>query len=418
MIIPRRFQAVTIAQSERERPVESKRVAVYHRKNIMMMGGGEAVCLQTLEALKSEYDVTLLMGGGQGIDFTKLNEHFGANLKEEEINIRFVNPFPLRALRRLLKFVSKSLSLDTEFGNLSQALLDRYVNKIRQDYDLLICTHNETPFVKKTVDYIHFPTHYRDVRAKYYPNLKKRYQGYYFALYDWFVSLVSPGDKDNFEGKTTLVNSNWTREVVKEAFGADSEVLYPPVRTEDFNPSSWGEKGNGFVSIGRIERSKNQLRTIEILEALIEEGYKLHLHIIGSITNSEYAERVKEKAEKHSFIHLEGRIPREELVRLVEDHKFGIHGQDYEHFGIAVAEMVAGGCIPFVPNGGGQVDIVKGNSDLLYEDRKEAVEKISTMLDNPRLQKTTFENLKNRVERFSVKRFREEIKRIVDKKFQ
>jgi glycosyltransferase involved in cell wall biosynthesis len=38
--------------------------------------------------------------------------------------------------------------------------------------------------------------------------------------------------------------------------------------------------------------------------------------------------------------------------------RYGIHGMLDEHFGMAPAELAAAGCIVFVPNDGGQVEIV------------------------------------------------------------
>jgi glycosyltransferase involved in cell wall biosynthesis len=49
---------------------------------------------------------------------------------------------------------------------------------------------------------------------------------------------------------------------------------------------------------------------------------------------------------------------------------------DNEPFGLAVAEMVRGGCIVFVPRNGGPMEIVGEDSRLLYATTEEAVRKI------------------------------------------
>jgi len=51
-----------------------------------------------------------------------------------------------------------------------------------------------------------------------------------------------------------------------------------------------------------------------------------------------------------------------------------------EHFGIAVAELVRAGCITWVPDNGGQIEIVGAQPLLRYRTDDEAVEKICTVL--------------------------------------
>lgn len=51
-----------------------------------------------------------------------------------------------------------------------------------------------------------------------------------------------------------------------------------------------------------------------------------------------------------------------------------------EHFGIGIAESVRAGCLAFVPNGGGQVEIVGKDPDACFESVKDAVFKIERAL--------------------------------------
>lgn len=54
-----------------------------------------------------------------------------------------------------------------------------------------------------------------------------------------------------------------------------------------------------------------------------------------------------------------------------------------EHFGMAVAEYVAGGMIPFLPESGGQVKIVERHDALCYESNSHCVELILELLNSP-----------------------------------
>jgi glycosyltransferase involved in cell wall biosynthesis len=210
----------------------------------------------------------------------------------------------------------------------------------------------------------------------------------------------------------------WTANLVREAYNTEVEVVYPPVRVSDFDANDWMTKEDGFVAIGRIHPSKRQKTIIEILDQLHNEGESHHLHIIGGVGSESYAAEIRELAESRSYVHLEGYLDRDEMVRLVEKHKYGLHGRQYEHFGIAVAELVAGGCIPFIPQGGGQVEIVGSRRELTYETPQEAVEKILYVTRNEKIQRDIRKDLQHQSPDLSADRFKEEIKYVVSSELE
>jgi glycosyltransferase involved in cell wall biosynthesis len=84
-----------------------------------------------------------------------------------------------------------------------------------------------------------------------------------------------------------------------------------------------------------------------------------------------------------------------------------------EHFGIAVAEMTRAGCIVFVHDGGGQVEIVGDEPGLRYRSDFEAVDKICKLLDDDDEQQRLREVLGNRANRFNESSFMTGIQKIV-----
>jgi hypothetical protein len=86
-----------------------------------------------------------------------------------------------------------------------------------------------------------------------------------------------------------------------------------------------------------------------------------------------------------------------------------------EHFGMAVAELVRGGCLVFVPNGGGQVEIVSGNELLLYRTADEAAASILRVMRNPDLQSQLRQVLKSNTQRFSTRQFSLRLQEIIDR---
>jgi hypothetical protein len=107
-------------------------------------------------------------------------------------------------------------------------------------------------------------------------------------------------------------------------------------------------------------------------------------------------------------------VPRSELVRLIASQRYGIHGMDEEHFGMAPAEMVRAGCIVWVRNGGGQVEIVGSDERLLYASVEDAVAKIDNAIADEAQAARLRELLSPQRERFSEAAFVEGFLRIVD----
>ena len=93
-------------------------------------------------------------------------------------------------------------------------------------------------------------------------------------------------------------------------------------------------------------------------------------------------------------------MSREDLLALIPTYRYGIHGMAAEHFGMAPAEMAAAGCIVFVPNDGGQVEIVNRDPRLLYETVDDAVASITRIMRDPVEQQAVREMLLSRARAF------------------
>jgi glycosyltransferase involved in cell wall biosynthesis len=169
------------------------------------------------------------------------------------------------------------------------------------------------------------------------------------------------------------------------------------------------------VYIGRISPEKRIETMIEILRQVRERGHDVHLHVIGPIIDhTPYGRMVRQLCEANStWIKAEGSQSGAAKAQLLAKHRFGINACTRETFGIAVAEMIAAGCITFVPNEGGPVEIV-GNDSLCYQDVDDAVEKIDAVLRNSDWQSELVVSLAGRAERFSTTRFMQEFRSVVE----
>jgi len=149
----------------------------------------------------------------------------------------------------------------------------------------------------------------------------------------------------------------------------------------------------GFVAVGRLHPLKRQHRLIEIIDSLRDAGVDTHLHIVGPVGDDQYAGTLADRAASRPYVHLEGEIPRAKLISLLESHRYGIHGRRFEHFGIAVAEMVASRTVPFVHASGGQQEVVGNIDRLCYADHDDAVEKITGVTTSSTAQRTLLDDL-------------------------
>ena len=208
----------------------------------------------------------------------------------------------------------------------------------------------------------------------------------------------------------TLVNSNWTGSKFKERHGCEAVTLYPPV-PGNFPEVPWEEREDGFVCIGRISPEKELEKLIGIVGKLRPHGKNVHLHIIGTTDNRSYYQKISRLARDNaSWITLNENISRNELTRIVTQHRYGIHGMREEHLGIAVAEMIRGGCIVFAPRGGGQMEVIGNDDRLLYNTADEAALKIEQVMENSHLQNALRSHLAARRELFSAERFCREMR--------
>jgi glycosyltransferase involved in cell wall biosynthesis len=364
-------------------------------------GGGEAVAMNVVEALQDDHEVTVLTLTDP--DLAELNDYFDAAVDPDAVTVEQAG--------YLAPWLNEAFGL--KYYVLQNALLGRYARRYSDEFDLLISTINELGLETDSVQYVHFPFDWTvslDNREHiFHPTVEED------SLYERFATLVAGVNREDIQQNTLLANSDWTANVVADAYGTRPQVLHPPVDTRKFEDRPWREREDGLVTVGRIERSKRITELIEIVAGVRERGHDLHLHVVGPTVDEEYQREVEETAAGREYVHLEGELPREELVERICTHKYGIHGKRYEHFGMAVAELAAGGAIPFVPNDGGQHAIVNDREELLYEDSEDAVEKLSAVAADSSLQRELRGPLGPEPirRRFGRQRFQRQIRRIV-----
>lgn len=366
-------------------------IAVFHPR--LGFGGSEAAALWTVQALKRDYRVTLVAGGR--IDLGALNVFYGTSIQPAECEIlRIRLPWPLAEIQR--------------GAALRGAFFDRGIRVYSDRFDVLISSYNfgsfGRPGIHLLADFSWDETLRRELDAgTRAPRGKRLPRKAYLGLVGAISTRAESGEPRDLG--IVLANSRWSGEILRVRHGIDANVLYPPV-TMCAPAASAERRRRRFVCVGRVAPEKRVESAIQVLRAVRGRGHDISLHIIGDTRENAYGRKIERLCRREGkWIVLEGRQLGETKARLIAESAFGIHACAGEAFGIAVAEMISVGCIPFVPAEGGPAEIAEYNPALVYSTLEEGIDKIDAMLRNPPLERDTRASLLNRARLFSHESF-------------
>jgi glycosyltransferase involved in cell wall biosynthesis len=340
-------------------------------------GGANTVIAWTLQALKDEWDITIICADYP--DFEGVDRHYGTSLSGSEF--RYIRlSLPVRHLEKI----------DPDPFSIQRAAWSmRKCQTISKAYDAVFGGEDEWDFGCPGVQYTHYPYLYRHLEALQRVDGWSRTRRFRAMLTGrirpWLV--ISGIQASRVRRNWMVTNSRWTASEIRGYWGNEPRVVYPPVQWSGKN-RPWNERRMSFVSIGRICPSKRLPELIDILTRVRERGFDVEYDIIGDtdvVAGEAYLKNIRRLVDKSGgWIRLNHSVSRERLQEIVCSARFGIHGMHNEHFGIGVAELIRGGCIVFVHDSGGQVEIVGDHPELRYRDDVDAVEKICAVLaDTP-----------------------------------
>lgn len=369
------------------------RVAVIHPR--LAYGGSETGAMWTLEALKRDYEVTLVSGGA--VDLERLNSYYGTNHRRGE--------FKIHEMRMPLW-----LDRTAKFAGLRGALFTRECRRLTAGFDVITAHYNPidlgVPLIQFVADFSFAPGFQRTLD----PGTTQYWQWWYgdSTLRRVYLSVcdrLAPQRPENWKQNITVANSRWTAGLLEKNFGIiTTRVQFPPVPGR-FPAIPWNLKEDGFVCLGRMVPEKGLDEVIRLLHQVRRHNFKIHLHILGRLDASPSARQIWQLASRHSdWVHCEGLVTGQAKRELMARHRYGINGCRREAFGIAVAELVKAGCITFVPNGGGQTEIV-GHPALTFTDENDAVTKIESVLASRGLQQNLHRHLAGRAQELSTEKF-------------
>lgn len=354
--------------------VTRPRVAIYNLY-WATYGGGEQVSGAIAEALKTRCDVTLLGPEEPHVEATRAR--LGVDLSG-------------CAWRKVVD--------DTEAGEAS-ADFDVFINGTYRSHSV-----NQAPV---GLYYVHFPeppiTSRRQTvdkiarvglgAMKVAPRLPARLAGVQRGLQRRVIDQSWSQSYTKF-----LSNSTYTAGWVKKLWGAESEIVYPPVRTT-VKPST---KVELVTSIGRffdpsLGHSKKQRELLEAFTRMFSSREGLGNWTLSFVGGADGVSRDYALAVRRGAIGLPVTVNLNAPRELVETtlatasiywHGGGfgedaeLHPERFEHFGIAVVEAMAAGAVPVVFAAAGPVEIVRHGVDGFHWKTLEELQSFTRQLMN------------------------------------
>lgn len=331
----------------------------------LRLGGSQLVAAWMASVLSRQADVELVHSG-QGYRLSVLAAAFEVDL--DRVKERVISGVP--------RTFARSLRADLREGR-------RFDRTLTEGYDLFIYSGHGVPpysWATRAMAYCHFPFEASPgLTAQGDPRWADR-----FRLDRWLrVQLYRRRWRWRLSGYCNVLgNSRFTAAWIERLWGVPADVLYPPVRA--VTPAR--QRENVIVSLGRFVGSDRKGAA-----AQIEAFARIRPHLEGDwrlVMMGFCADLPEDRKALDRLRTLATGLPvafvvnaqRQEILRRLAAAKIFWHTAGLEdlasteprymeHFGIATAEAMQLGCVPIVPAGGGQPEIVEhGISGFVCED--------------------------------------------------
>ena len=231
----------------------------------------------------------------------------------------------------------------------------------------------------------------------------------------------------------TLVaaNSAFTAIWIDRLWGVEAQVLYPPV----LSMTQVIDGGSTVLSLGRFfDRSFGHCKKQDVLlDAWLElakasgSSHAWNLRLLGGADGAsrDYVLDLRRRSQD-TTARIEVNVPRSVVEEALRSSSIFWHaggfGEDpdrhpdrFEHFGIAVVEAMAAGCVPIVYAAAGPAEIVRDGIDgFHWRTRRELIERTESLIRDDRLRERMSRAAIERAGEFSGDRFRETFDRLLD----
>lgn len=262
---------------------------------------------------------------------------------------------------------------------------------------------------QRHVAYIHTPV--RFVWDLY--NEKMQERGFLRKrIFNWVSRRIRQWEYVTAQRPDVLVaNSENTRARIQKYYDRDAEVIYPPVETEQYrvhaeeidNPSR-----NYFFTISRLWKEKH---VSEICEAFQNDLPDETLYVAGTGPQSGEMEKYAERNENIQYL---GYVSEERKRELYINAKAFVFNAVDEDFGLTPIEANAAGTPVVTVEEGGVLESQSEETAVFFDDYNP--ESVTDGVERFLAREEEFDRdtLMQNAERFSVQRFKQELKEVVE----
>ena len=222
--------------------------------------------------------------------------------------------------------------------------------------------------------------------------------------------------KRNDFSDAVLANSNSTRkECIKRWNRNDCIVLYPSIKIDEIatyisSPSS--SRDDVCIVLSRLSPEKKIELAIEAFNSKVLKNKQLLIIGYLSRENKNYYQKLCGLSKGNDNIKILPNLRRNDVLTLLSKSKVLFHPMPNEHFGIAIIEAMAAGCLPVVHASGGPLEIVDdGQYGLMYRDSREIPELLTRAFN---LSEHFQEKVKSRALQFDIKHFQEKLITVIN----
>lgn len=347
-------------------PSDKKRILIGHP--YWGRAGAEIAAMWMLQALLQDYQVDIVTRGGWDVE--ELNRVAGTSIQGDAIQVHYP-PF----------------SRWRHAGALWLGCFYRYCRKIAPQYDLCITASRVIDWGVPAVHFLSDVTWNLALQKTFASGEYLARQGFMRSIY-WRLAegIAGKSGRNPQLEDFFIANSRWTASWSGTYCRQELRVISPPVPGSFSNLTSWEQRENAFVCLGRIATEKNIEQVIFILEQVREYAPAVTLHLVGNFDRTPYSLKISRLcADRKNWITVHNGLYGAAKEDLLGRCRYGISACTREAFGIATAEMIMAGIIPFVPNEGAQRELVL-DQRLCYESNDDAAEKIRTVLASTAMQ--------------------------------
>ena len=367
-------------------------VAILHH-SLNSGGGSERVCLDIIDALKKAgHNVSLCTF--EKTDWTTVERYYGKFTKPDK------------------EIVGTKFLWDFTYGEMVNFSL--LTLKIYKSSDIIIVSStspnvfgilNTYPYSgKKFIFYMNM------LPFIYQSSIRRFYYTPYILIQKKTLSKVSD--------LCALVNSSFGAKIIRETFGVNPRVVYPPVDIENFY---FSKKQNLIVSVGRFSPFKR----FEVLIKSLVNIDECRCVIMGSVARNAIRDSVTYLRKLRKMVNelkLQDKIkllvncPFDVLRQTLSKAKLYVNCTLFEPFGIGIVEGMASGCVPIVHRSGGAYEDVIDHDryGFSFVDVNDLRGKINLLLENDDLYREYSRKAIKRSKRFNRKNFKKKILGLVE----